>query len=128
MDPLRFYGDTPTARITIRGPLGERDVQATIDTGAFKSLIPLSLCTKLGLRPKEFRDVRGVSEKEVRVEIFWADVIFQGRKAADTVVGFNLPVGARPKEHEKSLIGRDVLKQHKLLVDFKAGAIGIEDC
>jgi hypothetical protein len=49
LDSLKFHDDIPTARISIKGPLGEEDIQATIDTGAFKSLIPLNICKKLGI-------------------------------------------------------------------------------
>ena len=128
MDSLKFHDDIPTARISIKGPLGEEDVQAIIDTGAFKSLIPLNICRKLGLNPKEFKRVRGVSKTPVRVEIFWAELIFIGEKVVDTVIGFDLPVGDEPEEFGRALIGRDVLRKYRMTIDFKAKTIAFDDC
>jgi predicted aspartyl protease len=128
LDSLNFHDDIPTARISIKGPLGEEDFQATIDTGAFKSLIPLNICKKLGLNLKEFKRVRSVSKAPVRVEIFWAELIFRGEKVVDTVIGFDLPVGEEAKEFEKALIGRDVLRKYRMTIDFKTKTITFDDC
>ena len=66
---MRFANNTPIAEIKVKGPLGEKMIEATIDTGAFKSLIPLEICHDLGLHLKEEREVRGVCEKPVKVKI-----------------------------------------------------------
>ena len=124
---MRFDNNTPIGLIKIRGPLGEREIEATIDTGAFKSLISLDLCKELGLHLKEGREVRGVSEKPVKAKIFWAEIIFQNKKI-NTVVGFNLPVDKNAREFENALIGRDILENFKLTINFKDKKIEFADC
>ena len=122
---MRFENNTPIGLIKIKGPLGEKEIEATIDTGAFKSLVSLDLCKELHL--KEIREVRGVSEKPVRAKIFWAEITFHSKKI-NTVVGFNLPVDKNAREFEKALIGRDILENFKLTVNFKDKEIQLEDC
>ena len=124
---MRFENNTPIGLIKIKGPLGEKEIEATIDTGAFKSLVSLDLCKELGLHLKEIREVRGVSEKPVRAKIFWAEITFQGKKI-NTVVGFNLPIDKNAREFEKALIGRDILENFKLTVNFKDKEIQLENC
>ena len=126
MDIMRFENNIPIGVIKIKGPLGKKKIEAIIDTGAFKSLVSLGVCKELGLRLKEERTVRGVSKKPVKTEIFWAEVIFQGNRV-DTIVGFNLPVGNKAREFEKALIGRDLLENFKLIIDFKRKRIEVED-
>ena len=126
---MRFENNTPIGLIKIKGLLGEKEIEATIDTGAFKSLVSLDLCKELGLHLKEIREVRGVavSEKPVRAKIFWAEFTFQDKKI-NTVVGFNLPVDKNAREFEKALIGRDILENFKLTVNFRDKEIQLEDC
>ena len=62
---MRFENNTPIGLIKIKGPLGEKEIEATIDTGAFKSLVSLDLCKELGLHLKEIREVRGVSGRPI---------------------------------------------------------------
>jgi predicted aspartyl protease len=124
---MKFENNTPIGVIKIKGPFGEKKLEATIDTGAFKSLISLDLCKELGLHLKEEREVRGVSEKPVKAKIFWAEIVFQDKKI-NTVVGFNLPVDKNAREFEKALIGRDILESFRLTVDFKDKEIEFEDC
>jgi len=83
---MRFENNTPIGLIKIKGPLGEKEIEATIDTGAFKSLVSLDLCKELGLHLKEIREVRGVSEKPVRAKIFWAEITFHSKKINTEVV------------------------------------------
>ena len=85
---MRFEDNTPIVEIDVKGPLGEKMIEATIDTGAFKSLIPLEACHDLGLHLKEEREVRGVCEKPVKVKIFWTEIMLKGKKI-DTVIGFD---------------------------------------
>jgi Retroviral aspartyl protease. len=124
---MRFEDNTPIVAIEVKGPLGEKRIEATIDTGAFKSLIPLEACHDLGLHLKEEREVRGVCEKPVKVKIFWTEIMLKGKRI-DTVIGFDLPVNEGAKEFEKALIGRDILGDFKLMLDFKGRRIEFEDC
>ncbi|MFQ6056547.1 MAG: hypothetical protein ACE5J3_11260 [Methanosarcinales archaeon] len=125
---MKFENNTPTTKIKVKGPLGEKELVVTIDSGAFKTLIPLNICSEIGLKVKEIRKVRGVCKIPVDVKIFWADVFFDHRKVIDTIIGFDLPVDENAKEYEKSLMGRDILVNFDIMIGFKKKAIVFEDC
>jgi len=55
---MRFDNNTPIGLIKIRGPLGEREIEATIDTGAFKSFgrdILENFKLTINFKDKEFK-------------------------------------------------------------------------
>lgn len=119
MTVFNYINGTPVAKFTIRGPEGEKEVTATVDSGASKSLIPTSMATDLELKLKEVVDAIGVCPAPVKVNVYWAEVHFMKKRVTDTVLGFNLPVGREAEEHKRCLIGRDVLNLFKIELDGK---------
>ena len=64
MNAFNYLNDTPTAKFTLKGLKGKREVQATVDSGASKSLIPVPMAIDLGLKLKEVVDVAvGLADK-----------------------------------------------------------------
>lgn len=70
MTVFNYINGTPVAKFTIRGPEGEKEVTATVDSGASKSLIPTSMATDLGLKLKEVVDAIGVCPAPVKVNVY----------------------------------------------------------
>ncbi|MEW6070253.1 MAG: hypothetical protein AB1485_06505 [Candidatus Thermoplasmatota archaeon] len=123
-----FEDDTPIGKIKIKGPRGDKEVICTVDTGAFKSLISTNVCSELGLNVKEIKEIRGVCKKPVNVKIYWAEVFFDNRKCAESIICFDLPVGKNAKDYEKALIGRDILNNLRVHLDFKKRQINYSWC
>jgi len=67
LNAFNYVNDTPTAKFTLKGFKGKREVQATVDSGASKSLIPVPMAIDLGLKLKEVVDVIGVFESPSRL-------------------------------------------------------------
>ena len=127
MNTFNYLNDTPTAKFTLKGFKGKREVHATIDSGASKSLIPVPMATDLGLKLKEVVDAIGVCREPVKVNVYWAEVYFMGKLVTDTILGFNLPVGKEAEEYKTCLIGRDVLNKFKIELDGKRKLIMTSD-
>ena len=127
----RFINDTPVAELKVVGSKGSVRLSATLNSGAFKSLIPKEFAEKLGLPIREtMEDVTGVFGRG-RVEIHWCELRFMDKLVSRTVICHDIPVkrGIEPVERDycRSIIGRDVLKNFKVQVDWKNKIIGFSD-
>jgi len=81
-------------------------LEALIDTGAFKTLIPESICKELSLIQVEIKPVWGICPTPIKVNIYLAKVYFLEKLVINSVIGFDIP-----SEKQVSLIGRDILSQ-----------------
>jgi len=127
LNAFNYVNDTPTAKFTLKGFKGKREVQATVDSGASKSLIPVPMAIDLGLKLKEIVDVIGVCREPVKVNVYWAEVYFMGKPVTDTILGFNLSVGKEAEEYKTCLLGRDILNKFKIELDGKRKLIITSD-
>lgn len=81
-------------------------LEALIDTGAFKTLVPESTCKMLKLPRVEIKKVWGICPTPVEVNIYFVEVYFLEEKVINSVIGFDIP-----SKKKISLIGRDILSQ-----------------
>lgn len=81
-------------------------LEALIDTGAFKTLVPESTCKLLKLPRVEIKKIWGICPTPIEVNIYLVDVYFLEEKVINSVIGFNIP-----SKKKISLIGRDILSQ-----------------
>lgn len=86
-----------------------RNLEALIDTGAFKTLVPELICRDLNLFRIDTKNVWGICPTPTRVNIYLVKVYFLNYKVIDTVIGFDIPSG-----RQISLIGRDILSQFNI--------------
>lgn len=93
-----------------------------LDTGAYKTLIPETSCKNMKLERIEEREVIGICQKPVIVSIYKADVFFLGKRVLGSVIGFDVP-----SREKVSLVGRDLITQFNLNLNYKGKKIGIID-
>ncbi len=95
-------------------------LEALIDTGAFKTLIPEIICKDLNLIHIETKKVMGMCPTPIKVNIHLAKVYFLEQLVINSVIGFDIF-----SEKQVSLIGRDILSQFDLSIlnSTKAGTI-----
>ncbi|NVM04480.1 MAG: hypothetical protein HWN67_19310 [Candidatus Helarchaeota archaeon] len=98
---LEIYG-----KIKLETKDNSETLEALIDTGAFKTLVPESTCEMLKLPRVEIKKVWGICPTPVEVNIYLVDVYFLEEKVINSVIGFDIP-----SKKKISLIGRDILSQ-----------------
>lgn len=126
MDKYTTYKKQPAApilrKITIKNPEVPKktdDLEALIDSGAFKTAIPENLIEKLQLVPVREIDVGGYKEGKQKHWTYFVDVEFKGYSFPYTEV---LAV-----KRKNVLLGRDILNQTILLLDGKKLCYDITD-
>lgn len=86
-------------------------LEALIDTGAFKSLIPEKTCKNLNLTRIETKKVWGICPTSINVNIYLAKVYFLDSWVTNSVIGYDIL-----STKQIALIGRDVLSQFDLII------------
>ncbi len=105
--------------ITLRGPAGEIQVRAKIDTGAARTSIDTDLATKLGLGPVE-RRVHTRSAAADRPEA--RDVVKATLVIDSKVFETHVAVTDRKDMTYHAIVGMDVLSRSGFLVSPRKGA------
>ena len=119
---MTLIGDKAYLTILVKEPAGEKEFNAIIDTGAYKTMIPESECESLGLEKIEEREVLGICPVPTTVSIYRADVFCLGRRTVGSLIGFNIP-----SREAVSLVGRDILRKFNLDLNYKQNKVMIAD-
>jgi len=102
----------PKVKIRVKGPTGEMEYDAYLDTGAFKCLIPEADATKIGLIYAGDTEIITGSGKDV-IKLYNATVTFLNRDFSVLVIARDLPEQAIVK----AIVGRDILDKYKVCFD-----------
>ncbi len=105
--------------VTLRGPNGDIQVRAKIDTGAARTSVDTDLAKRLGLGPVE-RRVRirsAAAERPEERDVVKATIVI-GSKAFETHVA----VTDRKDMTYHMIVGMDVLRQAGFLISPRKGA------
>jgi len=99
-------------RVVVHGPKGKKEVVARIDTGATKSSIDVKLAADLRLGPiLKSKMVKSASGNTLR------PVIYTEIEIADKKIGSEFTLADRSHMKYSVLIGQNILKDNKFLVD-----------
>lgn len=106
----------------MKGKLHEEKWDAVVDTGADRSIIPLSVCHDLGLSPREKRYPRGFDGKvgSEPTPIFYLCVLVKGFEPTE--------LGVYGIKRGNILLGRDFLKNAVLVMDSRTQMSQIGKC
>jgi predicted aspartyl protease len=117
---LYFKNDTPYTKMKIIGRK-EKELEALLDTGSPYTLIPLNICEELGLKAEGVQGVQS-SVGSGPLPVFSCIIkIFEQERIA-RVLGnkkFNLNL--------MSIIGRNLLREFKLELNWKKHTIKMKD-
>jgi len=113
---LKYKNDAAYATVSLVGKRRAM-IEALIDTGADISGIPISKCVEVGFEVEGFRLFRG---------LFGAGFlpVFRGRVELMGILTETAVVGLL---NEESIVGRDLLSNFKLSLDWKEKKVEIED-
>jgi len=117
---ITYKGDMPIARITVKGPRGERECDGYLDTGARRTLIPEKDAVELGLPYAGDTQIITGSGKDT-IRVYRATVTFFEKDFSILVFGRDLPEQATVK----TIVGRDILDNYEVCFDGKAKEIEI---
>ena len=109
---IPYKHNMPIVKISVKGPKGEREYDAYLDTGAGRTLIPERDAIKLGLPYVGDASVITGSGKDA-IKVFMATVTFLERE-------FYIPIFARDLPEQaivKAIVGRDILDNCKVCFD-----------
>ncbi len=106
-------------QVTVRGPAGEIEVRAKIDTGAARTSLDTDLAKKLGLGPVE-RRIRTRSAAADRPEV--RDVVKATLVIDSKVFETHAAVTDRKDMKYHMIVGMDVLKHSGFLISPRKGA------
>ena len=109
---LFFKNSTIYGKIRIENENNSITLDALVDTGAFKTLIPEIICKNLNLIHIETKKVWGICPTPVKVNIYLAKVYFLENLMINSVIGFDLL-----PEKQVSLIGRDILSHFDIIIE-----------
>lgn len=121
IDDMIKYG--PTCPIGIGGPESDdvaMTVFAQIDTGAAGTGISPRLVDRLGLAPVSSGMIHEAGREPISVNMYGVSLFFPRFKVVLDVSG--LPSLAAPHD---IVIGRDILKDTRFIVDFTSGIIRV---
>ncbi|MHC1592377.1 MAG: pepsin/retropepsin-like aspartic protease family protein [Candidatus Helarchaeales archaeon] len=111
VDGVYFRGNEIYGKIELESGTKRRILEGLIDTGAFKTLVPESICKALELPIVEIKTVTGICSTPLKVNIYFVKVYFLDDEVINSVIGFDIP-----SEKEICLIGRDILSQYDFYV------------
>jgi len=117
---ISYKHDMPIVKISVKGPRGEKEYNAYLDTGAVKTLIPERDAVKLGLLYVGDTPIMTGSGKDM-IKVFMASIIFLGREFYIPIFGRDLPEQAVIK----AMVGRDILDNFRICFDGIAREIEI---
>ncbi len=106
-------------QVTLRGPAGEIQVRAKVDTGAARTSIDTDLAQKLGLGPVERRvhtRSAAADRPEVR-DVVRATLIIDGK-----VFEPHVAVTDRKDMRYHVIVGMDILRKSRFLISPRKGA------
>ncbi len=106
-------------QVTVRGPAGEIEVRAKIDTGAARTSLDTDLAKKLGLGPVE-RRIRTRSAAADRPEV--RDVVRATLVIDSRVFETHAAVTDRKDMKYHMIVGMDVLRKSGFLISPRRGA------
>ncbi len=106
-------------QVTVRGPAGEIQVRAKIDTGAARTSLDTDLAKKLGLGPVE-RRIRTRSAAADRPEV--RDVVRATLVIDSRVFETHAAVTDRKDMKYHMIVGMDVLRKSGFLISPRRGA------
>jgi len=118
---IPYKQDMPIVKISVKGPKGEREYEAYLDTGASRTLIPERDAVELGLLCVGDTLIITGSGKDV-IKVFMASVTFLGREFYIPIFGRDLPEQAIVK----AIVGRDILDNYKICFDGRVKEIEVE--
>ncbi len=106
-------------QVTLRGPKGEIQVRAKVDTGAARTSIDTDLATKLGLGPVERRvhTRSAAADRPEERDVVKATLIIDGE-----VFEPHVTVTDRKDMRYHVIVGMDVLRKSSFLVSPRKGA------
>jgi hypothetical protein len=111
----------PFVHVALRRPSGDSsldDLPAQIDTAGDRTVIPGGLVARLGLVPLDELPVAGSGGQVLLVPTYFVEVTVRGQPPQ--------PVEVLAHEGESHvLLGRDILNQHRLLLDGPGLALEI---
>ncbi len=106
VDGFYFKNSELYGKIKIENENKSIILDALVDTGAFKTLIPETACKNLNLILVETKHVWGICPTPIKVNIYLAKVYFLDNLVINSIIGFDIP-----SQKQVSLIGRDILSQ-----------------
>jgi predicted aspartyl protease len=88
-----------------------RDVPTQVDTGAYRTVLPLQVVEALGLQPGGTAPVGGLDGSVANLPVFEVILVMKGFPT-----GHRVEVLASPNE-VSVLLGRDILNHYRILLD-----------
>ncbi len=111
----------PIVKIIVKGPKGEKEYDAYLDTGASKCLIPEKDAKDMGLPyAGDMEVITGTGKDYIR--LYKATIIFLDEEVSTLVFARDLPEQAVVK----AIVGRDILDNYKICFNGIARKIEIE--
>ena len=110
-DGLYFKDSELYGKIRVENENHSIILDALVDTGAFKTLIPEKVCKDLNLTHIETKKVWGICPTSVNVNIYLAKVYFLDKWVTNSVIGYDIL-----SEKQMALIGRDILTQFDISI------------
>mgnify|MGYP005640815023 CR=1 FL=1 len=110
----------PIVRIIVKGPKGEKEYDAYLDTGASKCLIPEKDAKEMGLSyAGDMEVITGTGKDYIR--LYKATVTFLDKEFSTLVFARDLPEQAVVK----AMVGRDILDHYRVCFNGRAKEIKI---
>ena len=102
---------TFTVRVTLRGPSGQADVDALVDTGATYPVVPGAVLRSIGVQPSGRRGFRMADESRVEYDVGAVFLQHEGEEVPVLVVFGD--------EEAAPLLGATALENLSLAVDMR---------
>ncbi len=109
---IPYVDGMPKIKMKVRGPKGEREYDAYLDTGASRTLIPETDAIELELPYVGDTTIITGAGKDI-IRLYRATVVFLDKEFSILVFGRDLPEQALVN----SMIGRDILDHYKIGFD-----------
>jgi predicted aspartyl protease len=111
-----FEGDKPYVTIKVSGEV-EKEIEALVDTGSDLTVLTFEICEEMGLSTSGYEEAEGIGGIAF-LPTFECTIELAGERFNNTVI-----VGSEMGP----LLGRDLLQNFKLELDWKRQIICIED-
>ena len=115
-----YKNDMPILKLKVKGPKGQTEYEAYLDTGAGRTLIPEKDAKECSLTYAGDTTVITGSGKDT-IRLYRAQVEFLGKEFNILVFGRDLPKEAQVK----AMVGRDILDAYRACFDGKRKEIEI---
>jgi predicted aspartyl protease len=113
-----FIGNAPYAEVKMIGR-AQRSSVALLDTGSLQTFVPLDVLEELGLTASGMEKVRGITG-EGSFPVFDCTIELAGQRfVGKPVLGSD--------DIKFPIVGRDIIQNFRLDLDWKNGTVDIED-